>query len=355
MQQTITDISDFPNTLEEGDSFNRDLLPDVMKYLKLMFNRKDFYRITGYASNFAVDTLVHSDEYGRKIPKTYSALHGLHGGCHGAFNRNHNKGTSLFVNFFYTTLNKGPARQFLDWILNPEESPWGACLHRTTIIRDAENDFPVCLIFRDLGNEDIHLATNLLIATRLHTEFYSSEIWSTLVSLGFTPAEAMAIAPNFAVQFNFSTNSQNYVEKSIWDSEGIPCRNHEDTKRIRYKVSCGIFQTSDRPFYCDFDTSLLINKTPKMTKEKRTLKKGYSPNPCNYIWGGGESSEDADTKYLFQSAVCLLIDGRYTSKDIFGFWEGNPKKPSDDVMDNIKKVLALPKANRGKQRINLHV
>lgn len=56
MQKTIHSIDDFPDTLEEKDSFNRDLLKDAMKYLKTMFDRKSIYGYAQYPSNFAIDT-----------------------------------------------------------------------------------------------------------------------------------------------------------------------------------------------------------------------------------------------------------------------------------------------------------
>lgn len=358
MQKTIHSIDDFPDTLEEKDSLRRELLSNVMTYLKKMFDRKSIYGYTQYASNFAIDAekIGKFDRDGNHIPGP-PALKELVGSCHGQFNVNHSTKTTFFINWFYRSKYKEECRLFYDWILDPKHSPWRDALQNTTILRDEENDMPVCIIFRNLANEDIHLVTNFLIASRLQTEFNSAEIFAKLISFGFTPPEAYALCPNFYVTHVFGVSDSRYATLSIFDK--TPWGRNGYGKACEtlpgYRITYGPFGTGDRPFYCNFDSKRLIDKSPSVRVKTPYLKNQCQPNPCNYVWAGTEAAEDRQSNALFeiprQTQICE-VTGHYTGKDIFGFWEQEPTKPSKDKIAHIKKLLNTPKSER-KERINL--
>lgn len=358
MQKTIHTVDNFPDTLEEKDSFNRDLLKDVMAYLKKMFDRKSIYGYAQYPSYFAIDTNKNGkfDIHGN-YAKGSPVMRELIGSCHGQFNGNHSVETTFLINWFYRTKHKEECRLFYDWILDPKHSPWRDALQNTTVIRDEEGDMPVCVIFRDLANEDIHLVTNFLIASRLQTEFNSAEIFAKLVSFGFTPPEAYALCPNFYVTNVFGVSDPRYATLSIFDKTPWgPSKYGKAYEPLAgYRINYGPFGTGDRPFYCNFDSKRLIDKSPSIRKKTPYLKDQCSPNPCNYVWSGTEVAEDRQSNALFeipkQNQICR-VTGNYTGKDIFGFWKQEPTKPSKDKISQIKKLLNTPKSER-KERINL--
>lgn len=358
MQKTIHTVDDFPDTLEEKDSFNRDLLKDSMGYLKKMFDRKSIYGFVHFPSNFAIDTNKNGkfDEFGN-YQKGNSVFRSLTGSCHGQFNVNHSTNTTFFINWFYRSRHKEECRLFYDWILDPKKSPWRDALQNTTILRDEDGDLPVCIIFRDLANEDIHLVTNFLIASRLNTEFHSAEIFAKLVSFGFSPPEAYALCPNFYVMNTFGISDSRYAtlsifDKTLWGTNGYG-KAYETF--AGYKITYGPFGTGDRPFYCNFDSKRLIDKSPSVRVKTPYLKNQCAPNPCNYVWAGTEAAEDRQSNELFeiprQTQICD-VTGHYTGMDIFGFWKQEPTKPSREKIAHIKKLLNTPKSER-KERINL--
>lgn len=359
VQKTINSIDDFPGTLEKDDSFNRDLLPDAMKYLKKMFDRRMIYGYSPYASNFAIDsekqcTFDSSGNYTKGPP----GLLPLFGGCHGAFNHSYKRNVTFFINWFYRTRSKDTCHQFYDWILDPKESPWRDALQNTTVLRDEENDIPVCVIFRNLANEDIHLVTNFLIATRMNTEFNAADLWAKLIEFGFTEAEAYALQPNFYIQRRFAIMDARYQTLGIFDKTpwGKNAYGEKYEHLTGYRISYGPFATGDRPFYANFCSKRFIDKNPSVRAKPQYLRNGCTPNPCNYVWGGTEARGDRTNSQLFQMPTEINIPrqgpGAYTAKDIFGFWNQEPKKPPREKIQYIKKLLSIPK-NKRKESIDL--
>ena len=357
-QKTIHSVSEFAGTLEDSDSLNRKLLPDVENYLSKMFNRNQIYGYASHASNFACDSDKGGtyDDFGNYHPNLVK-LKELEGSCHGQFNHNHSTVTTFFVNWFYRTLHKDACHFFYDWILDPEESPWRGALQNTTVLRDEENDIPVCIIFRNLANEDIHLMTNFLIASRLNTEFHQAEMFEKLVSFGFTKPEAYALCPNFYTNPIFPTSDERYKTVSIFDKTPVGKNPYGKVYENypMYRATYGNFSSGDRPFYASFDSSRFINKDPAVRVKTPLLKDGHLPNPCNYIWLGGPSAEERTTGQLFNPPKQSPHPERpevYTGKDMFGFWNQEPKKPSRERIQRVKKLLAIPKSER-KERIDL--
>lgn len=174
-----------------------------------------------------------------------------------------NSSTQTFINFF--SEEKPVGREEMLGFLLSEESPYKDALKKATFLR--EKNAIKAVVFRDFANEDIKLLTNLLICTRLNTQWNYGSLYLWLMQAGIKPETGIILCQS--------------VYNSIYT---------EPDADLRKNLNLESDTTMDGPF-----NSFRKNEGELFFQPSRFYKGDYTktgtratqqPNPCNFIWSG---------------------------------------------------------------------
>lgn len=173
------------------------------------------------------------------------------------------RGTKTFINFFSEERPVG-REEMLSFLLS-EESPYKDALKKATLLRN--KGVIKAIVFRDFANEDIKLLTNLLICTRLNTQWNYGQLYLWLMQAGIKPETGIILCQ--------SVYNSNYVD---------PKANLRTDLNLRQDT------TSDGPFNsfnkrCD-EKFFQPSRFYKGDYTKTGTRATQMPNPCNFIWSG---------------------------------------------------------------------
>lgn len=244
--QVIHDVSELDKTFLETDTLDKTFLTCIISYITNK-NLKKTYTDESANAEFLFDYLPHGT--------TVKTIRNETNVCHNPWTTLYKHGVASFLLLkIGNIIHAEGGKQIYDFILG-ENSPWKSVLDDLTVLVDKEGH-PLFILFRNM-NIDIHVLTNLVIATRYVTEFRYGCLFSLLKSATFTDHEAFFLCKHFR-----------------WDSI---CKKYR-LNTPRYGDLCFNYTTPFLPF------------------SRGEIKFGWNnksrPNPCNYIWGTSDSNTD---------------------------------------------------------------
>lgn len=233
-----------------------------------------------------------------------------------------NANTKTFINFF--SEEKPVGREEMLGFLLSEKSPYKDSLKKATLLR--EEGVIKAIVFRDFANEDIKLLTNLLICTRLNTQWNYGPLYLWLMQAGIKPETGIILC------------------QSVYN------RNYTNPKSNLHKnLSLTADTRSDGPF-----NSFFKHDREKYFQPSRFYKGDYtktgtratqSPNPCNFIWGGlslpiiQRIGSDKLNEYGYCSYTLNSVKENSEFDSIYQpFIKGNAK-PDEALLKSVEEKL----------------
>ncbi len=338
--------------------------PELIEFMPRFYKSFPATGLSEYAANFALDGEAmmmtgQFDEKGKPEYKTQWRLISKHWHCHnpwtGAFNWSTTKG---MINL-HTRLRRPETQvRFLDYILDPQRSPWAKGLANCTVVYDEvwhnKTNFraPVALVQRCAPEMNLHIFTNLLIATRLVMGWGIDWFWEKFLELGFNEEEALIFAVLFSWNGQTITNGRFGDERTLTKNPvkaGVP---------ITMTGSVSGDQPLGLKMSKQFSTSRFLEKDPE-DAESSYKSGGKMANPCNWIWSNNKLSVTDTSLELYtqfakqnigfrvgrKAQSNFLLDtwsaGWATMDDIYGLKQflvyGKP--PGDTTMELLRKAL----------------
>lgn len=228
--------------------------------------------------------------------------------CHNPFNAA-DKDCSGVINI-YSKCIRPSARPFLEFILD-EKGVFGEATSKLYVIRDKDKDnYPVGTVVTKMDDMPIQIYSSFQIAGRLLSGWGLDLVWYRLVNAGLSPEAALCLTSLYT-----------------WGADGVVVGGTQNDGRFSDNPSRQLNNNgpynSDQPFTSNssaFSPRRVMDHDPDTNR--KALKDGARPNPCNIIWAEKELHDKRGGTWFYKrdkanSLIFKIIQesGKFTASE----------------------------------------